>query len=58
MDNCRHCSIENVQIEDSQFWACRIYRSEHIFVRRLVVINIRTYTTDGIDVDSSQKCEC
>ena len=54
MDNCQHCSIENVQIEDSQFWACHIYRSEHISVRRLVVINPHLHTTDGIDVDSSQ----
>jgi len=54
IDRSRNCSISGITFIDSGFWAIHIYRSEHIKVENVTVLNPTVFTSDGIDVDSSR----
>jgi polygalacturonase len=61
IDRCADVRIENMALEDSGFWNLHLYRCRDVLVAGLRITlpgsgsGLRGPSTDGIDVDSSQR---
>lgn len=62
IDRCRDVRVENLSLQDSGFWNLHLYRCTDVTLERLRItipsaakLGIRGPSTDGIDVDSSQR---
>lgn len=62
VDRCRDVRIENLALQDSGFWNLHLYRCTDVTLERLRItlpsatkLGLRGPSTDGIDVDSSQR---
>lgn len=61
IDRCTDVRIENTALEDSGFWNLHLYRCRDVVVERVRITipsstpELRGPSTDGIDIDSSQR---
>jgi polygalacturonase len=62
IDRCRDVQIRGLSLQDSGFWNLHLYRCQDVVIENLRITipsaglrNIRGPSTDGIDIDSSQR---
>jgi alpha-L-rhamnosidase len=61
IDRCTNVRITNIALEDSGFWNLHLYRCRDVLIEGVRITipgasaDLRAPSTDGIDVDSSQK---
>lgn len=61
IDRCRDVRVEGLALQDSGFWNLHLYRCSDVVIERLritipsAVNGLRGPSTDGIDIDSSQR---